>query len=234
VNYILAKESLIKLFEDNNFADNINNNNRHATSIIIEICSSNSEISISFPGYKAYISDDKIIYDYRVDLNKNGKTYSLSHSNIIIDIYNKITFGGMSANNLRSVLIAVAQEGNSDLIEIEKILPYSPVIPSEDLLNYAHAAHNDKYYNKTANSTDLTIKELFLSIKWIVLQEDINYPISSGFEGRKMPFSRYLETVFITQNNNHKFLKSVIQRALSHTRPRKWPAMDYSFTNNIK
>jgi len=38
-------------------------------------------------------------------------------------------------------------------------------------------------------------EQLITSIKWIVLQEDINYPIPK-YEGRKMPFARYLEAYF--------------------------------------
>jgi len=220
------------IFEQHQFKKNLLLEKKHASKVLVEVCSNGTRISISFPGYKAKITEKSIIYDYRVDITKSSIITSLSHANIIIDIYNKIQNGGMSAENLKEVLIEVAQERE---IEIEKItarLPYKPSIPNQELLSRIKKAHGDKPYNRNGNSFDLTIEELLLSIKWIVLQEDINYPISQNFEGRKMPFARYLETVFITQNNSHS-LEEVIRRALSHSRPNRWKELNYSFLNLI-
>jgi hypothetical protein len=79
----------------------------------------------------------------------------------------------------------------------------------------------------------LTIEELFKSIKWIVIQEDINYPVSKGYLGRKMPYGRYLEAIHVLEGKGYS-LQEVIQRALSHSRPQKWNDMDYTFEQNIR
>ncbi|MDM8555910.1 hypothetical protein QUF75_14350 [Desulfococcaceae bacterium HSG7] len=168
-----------------------------------------------------------------MDITKSGVTTALSHANIITDIFNKIQNGEMSANNLKAVLIEVAQEGNIDLDKIKANLAYNPIAPPQTLISRVRTAHGKKNYNHVGNSSDLTIEELLASIKWIVLQEDINYPIRNHYEGRKMPFARYLETVFITQNNSHS-LEEVISRALTHSRPAQWAETDYSFRNLIR
>ncbi|MCD4771845.1 MAG: hypothetical protein K8R41_00510 [Bacteroidales bacterium] len=232
MNFQQSKKHLQAIFKQNNFEANAKHKNLHSSQVIVETCSNGTEISISFPGYKAYISDNKTVYDYRVDINKNGIKTSLSHTNIITDIYNKIVNGKMSNDNLKVVLIKVAQEGNIDLQAILSQLPYNSVIPPHTLIKRVKNAHNSKGYNQVGNSFDLTVEELLYSIKWIVLQEDINYPITNNFEGRKMPFARYLETVFITQNNSHR-IEEVISRALSHSRPKQWQEMDYLFANLI-
>ena len=224
---------MITVFNKNGFTKNVHNKNTHASQVIIETCSNGSEISVSFPGYKAKITRNKKVYDYRVDIKKNGLKTALSHTNIITDIYNKIVNCNMSSRALSNVLIEVSQEGNMNLQSISQSLPYNPTPPDQNLLTRVSNAHSGKTYNPDGNSFDLTLEELLLSIKWIVLQEDINYPISNGFEGRKMPFARYLETILVTQNSSHT-LEEVIQRALSHSRPTQWNEMDYSFRKLIK
>ncbi len=130
-------------------------------------------------------------------------------------------------------MIKVAQQGAVDLTKAVTMLPYKPVAPPQSLISRVQKAHGNKGYNKYGNFADLTIEELLSCIKWIVLQEDINYPIARNFEGRKMPFARYLETIFITQNSSHS-LEEVIKRALAHSRPKQWREMDYSFRNLVR
>jgi len=233
MNFQQARNYLTTVFNQNGFSQNVQNKNIHATQVVVETCSNGTEISVSFPGYKAYITGNKTVYDYRVDIVKNGIKTALSHTNIITDIYNKIDSCNMSASELRNVLIEVSQEGNIMLQSIVQRLPYNPSAPNQNLLTRVANAHNGKTYNAVGNSFDLTLEELLSSIKWIVLQEDINYPISNGYEGRKMPFARYLEAIFVTQNTSHT-LEEVIQRALSHSRPSQWNEMDYSFRNQVR
>lgn len=232
MNFKQSKNYLLNIFQQNSFTTNVQNNNTHASQVVIETCSNGTRISISFPGYKASVRENSTVYDYRVDIIKNSNTTALSHTNLMTDIFNKIQNGRMSANNLKDVLIEVAKEGNIDLASIAANLPYNPVVPPQALISKVKEAHGNKAYNDIGNSFDLTIEELLACIKWIVLQEDINYPIAKSYEGRKMPFARYLETIFITQNNSHS-LEEVISRALIHSRPRQWPEMDYSFTKMI-
>jgi len=232
MNFQQSENYLLNIFQKNNFTANVQKENTHASQVILETCSNGTQIIISFPGYKASVSRNKIVYDYRVDITRNGSTTALSHANIITDIFNKIQNGGMSAKNLRHVLIKVAQQGAVDLAKAIAILPYKPVAAPQSLISKVQKAHGNKAYNTYGNFFDLKIEELLGCIKWIVLQEDINYPIARNFEGRKMPFARYMETIFVTQNSSHS-LEAVIQRALAHSRPKPWQEMDYSFRNLI-
>lgn len=230
MNYQLSKNYLLNIFQKNNFTKNVRNRRTNVSQVVVETCSNETQISISFPGYKASISGSKVVYDYRVNITKNGKTMVLSHTNIITDIYNKIKNGGMSSENLKDILVEGSQEGDIDLANVTIRLSYIPTKPPQTLISRVKVAHGNKPYNQYGNSFDLTIEELLSCIKWIVLQEDINYPIENNYEGRRMPFARYLETIFITQNNSHS-LEDVISRALTHLRPKQWSDMDYSFRN---
>ena len=234
MEYQKAKRQLLENFQNNNFETNLRSSNLHATQSVVETLPNGTVFSISYPGYKAGVGrNGNIIYDYRVDIVKNGTTTALSHTNIIADIYNKIVNCGMSADDLKNVLIEISQEGSNNIQDIVGRLPYTSATPVQTLCDIIRNAHGSKTYNNIGNSFDLTVEELLTAIKFIVLQEDINYPIKSGYEGRKMPFERYLETIFITQNTSHT-LEEVINRALSHTRPPQWTDMDYSFRNGIR
>ena len=227
-----SKKMLLQIFDKNNFKNDVKNNRTHTSCHKLVSFSNGTKISISFPGYKAKINKYGLVYDYRVDIQKNNITTSLSHANIITDIFNKIVYGKMDANKLKNFLIHLSKEGPVDIELINKELQYTSILPHRDLISRVKLAHGNKQYNHLGNSFDLTIEELLSSIKWIVLQEDINYPISKGFERRKMPFSRYLEIIHVAQTNSHS-LEEVINRALAHNRPNTWDDIDYSFTKFI-
>lgn len=229
MDYSASLSHLKDLFLRHDFKGHQTNNRRHAVVAEVDKCQNGSVISISFPGYKA----DANKPDYRVDITKDGVTTALSHANIIVDIVNKCTAGGMDVQRLKQALQSQAADCALDYVALAQSLPYTPVMPSATLLAEARAAHGGKNYNEQGNKWDLTIEELFKSIKWIVIQEDINYPISKGFLGRKMPYGRYLEAIHVLEGKGYS-LQEVIQRALSHSRPQKWNDMDYTFEKNIR
>jgi hypothetical protein len=228
-----SKDLLLDIFTSNNFDNNVINGNTHATEFVVEICSTGSKISVSFPGYKSEIRNGKTIYDYRIDILKNESLVALSHSNIVTDIYNKIVNGNMIARDMAIELAKAGVDSKFDLEQATRKLKYNSVIPTTKIISRVHSAHKGKFYNKTGNSFDLTIEELFTCIKWIVIQEDINYPISKNFEGRRMSFYRYIEAAFVAQNNLYS-LEDVISRTLSHSRSQKWGEISYKFSSKIK
>jgi hypothetical protein len=232
LDYEPSKKYLLDLFNTNHFVQNFQSRKLHSSQIIIQECSNGTRIGVSFPGYKTQIKPNQIVYDYRVDILKGSVTTALSHANIIVDIYNKMTSGGMSSKIFREVLIELSREGHFDVSELSKKLTYKSIKPSEELKERANKAHKGKIYNTIGNSFDLSIEELIIAMKWIVLQEDINYPIAKGYEGRKMPFARYIETTHIIEHTTYS-LEQVIERALSHSRPSLWNEFDYSFRNFI-
>lgn len=228
MNFTQMRKYLYDIFETNNYIERVKNNEVNSVKILLYRCVNGSEVWLIFPGYKRSISTHTQTYDYRIDLIKDGKPLTLSHTNIIVDIYNKIINGGMDSFKLREELISLARTGEYDLNNITNNLPYNPCPPPQDLLNRALTAHDAKKYNSTYNLSDLTLEELFNSIKWIALQEDINYPIQNGREGRRMSFARYMETIYITQIN-YKSFENVVSRSLLHLIPTKWDCVNYDY-----
>jgi len=231
MKFIETKKHLVDLFTSNNFEEDARNNCLHTNLLEVEALSNGSKIFVSFPGYKC-IRYNEIVYDYRVDISKNKDRVALSHANIITDLFNKVKNVGMAPKKLANALIESSIESTFELDKVVNNLKYNPVKPNKDLISRVNTAHGNKTYNQLGNAFDLTIEELFSCIKWIVIQEDINYPISSRCQGRRMPFSRYIEAVFTAQSNTHR-LEEVIQRALSHFIPPEWDEIDYSFALKI-
>jgi len=231
MKYHEAEQKLQQLFESRDYRGLIQQRLRHAHRDLIHTCSNGSKIYISYPGLKARLErDGKIVYDYRVDIDIVTSKFptSLSHVDIIVDIYNKCLHN-FDRELMRQLLIKTAREGQFDVNQYSQLRSYSYQAIDKSLIRFAANGHTalGKTYNSTANQFDLTFEELFNSIFWIVLQEDINYP-RPKFQGRKMPFSRYLEALYCF-DSKHLF-SEVIDRALVEgRRPSEWPDMDYSF-----
>lgn len=149
------------------------------------------------------MKNKKIIYDYRVDIEKEDLKTALSHNNIILDIYNKMSKGGMNHKVFQKHLVQSSIDGDFNIDEVTKECSYHSVNPTIELVDYFDKVHKklNKDFNRKGNRYDLTFEELFHSILYISVQEDINYPISENFEGRKMCFTRYIETLFLFEDN---------------------------------
>ena len=67
---------------------------------------------------------------------------------------------------------------------------------------------------KTEIAWNFSFEQLIAFISWISLQEDINYPMNEGREGRRMSFYRYIESVFSAnaKNQDKYSLKKVLGR----------------------
>lgn len=192
-------------------------NGLHSFDETTELCGDGAYVSISYPGYKAKNGKTK---DYRVNLHRGSFSTSLSHVNIVVDIYNKIQ-NGIDLEEFTNALLAFSVTGD---IGVTNNIQYSPCNPpSDELISRVikgHPANKVKGYNRKGNLYDWTIDELFISIKWIAVQEDINYP---GGMGRKMPFLRYIETIYVGMHEGDVHtLEEVINRTLGHTIPNAW------------
>lgn len=233
MNYSQAEQKLQQLFESRNYKLLIQNRLHHVHRDLICNCSNGTKIYISYPGSKAKIdSNGRIVFDYRVEIKNSQLNTALSHANIIVDIYNKCCRGFDHAL-MKQILIQSAREGEIDVYQYSQVKSYSCCAIDQSILHDAISAHSalGKSYNSNANQFDLTFEELFKSIFWIVLQEDINYPMPK-YQGRKMPFSRYLEVLHCFESNHT--LREVITRALSEGYPpNDWIDMDYSFRQFI-
>ena len=185
-----AKTTITKCFDDNNFEELLKRKSKITKEI--DTCGGGSTISIRFPGYKTGYRHGKLIRDYRVDTTKGDRTFALSHVNIVVDIYNKIVNGGADPQLLTDLIIYGFEEQHTDIIGYADALRYNPVNPPPELRAHLHDIHAripvpagkpPKKYNEPGNLEDLTAGELFVSIKYIAGQEDINYPIRRNDKG---------------------------------------------------
>lgn len=242
MSYQTMKNSLIKAFEQGNFLENYYKKKFNVEHIPILNLNNGTHIYITYPGIKTKVKSVKynnvkrkhIIYDYRVNLRNRYIDTALTHVNIIIDLYNKqLQLGDSSI--LFDLLLDIARNGddyNRKFYTLLDTLNLSP--PSWDLLHNAAKVHKSlgKYYNTKANSWNYSLDELVQSVIWIVLQEDINYPMPR-YEGRRMPFYRYMEALVCARDNlnNSKYnISLVMRRAMQHKRrPALWSEIiDYS------
>lgn len=222
------KTKIIEEFTKNKFIEIANKGLEHTnTHPVYDCIATNTKIILSYPGNKAGWKGKYYSYDFRVDSIIRGMKLALSHANIIVDIYNKVKYGGMDAEMLMAFLIFAMEEGEFDLPTAIANLPYSPINPSVELLEIGRVAHGGKRFDERCNSVDLTLEELFVSILYIGMQEDVNYPIEHHKKGRIMPLERYLEAIHVCVDDSHT-LTEVIERALAHgIPPEQWKDLNY-------
>lgn len=181
-----------------------------------------TKFSISYPGYKTKIKNSKLAYDYRLNLHKEDEVYLPSHVNIIVDIYNKALQG--SSYVIANLLYDLAENGDDvDLSRYKEVDDMNIKPAGEDVLNEVEKTYNrlNKSFDGKNNSWNYSVSELSNLITWIALQEEINYPMSKGYDGLRMPFYRYIEAIYVTGDNKTD-LQDVIYRALLHRKPSLW------------
>lgn len=234
MNYDELKTDLLTIFNTKNqfittYNKSIKNNDRNLLNSINHVVNPNINLSVNFPGYKTKVRQNRIIYDYRVDLNG----IAISHVNLIVDLYNKATQAPNLIRELYNFLIDIGVNClNVNLQNYNNLATYQFNPPPTQLLTRVNNCHRNlgKWFNINANLRNYSLDELLSTIGYIVLQEDINYPISKGFNGRKMCFSRYIEALLVAQAQNPNpqvySLESLIERTLSHTRTQPWDNFD--------
>jgi len=187
----------------------------------IHTTKSGALITLRYPGKKYNKKKKSPTYDFRVDCDLDGKLNGdmlrlPTHAAFMVDMYNKVRYCGMNGDLLRLILGYIVVTGDVTKIdEWKKILPYTPKVPRHE-----DVREIEKYYQKfkdgetldrhnrvipketfnwDCSKMDWGLEELFVMIKFIAMQEDVNYPISKNFQGRKMPFARYIEGIALAQ-----------------------------------
>lgn len=230
MNYNELEKNLLQIFENkhfvNHFEEYLKTNQKNKLNSQSEIVNSQLNLKINFPGYKTkkkynhYTKKNKITYDYRVDLNE----IAISHTNIVVDIYNKSIQNPEIRIPLYNFLVDISKNAlNTNLNNHQLLLNFKFTAPTPELLNQAAIAHqiNRKIYNKNANKLNYSLEQLKYLISYIVLQEDINYPMPKK-AGRRMSFYRYIEAIICSSTRNNYSLSDVITRSLSHNFPPLW------------
>jgi hypothetical protein len=236
-----AEQTLLAEFSCNDFIGKFLSGERLSCRHTVDELPNGTSISVVYPGRKTKVEKDAggahiHYYDYRVDIHKAGQTLALSHVNILVDIFNKCLRGGVPVEIMRKFLRDILRDEPNYREQIDILPDRAPVPPAAVLLQAVEGAYADAgrtSFDPRGNQWDLEFMELALSIKWIALQEDINYPPRRGFQGRRMPFARYHEAVLCAEGRTPHHITEVVRRALEHSRQREWPDMDYSFLREI-
>lgn len=115
---------------------------------------------------------------------------SVAHIDIMNEIYNQIMMNPGDAQLMENLLIDIANNWE-DL----DLMPYRGLI-----------------------FTFCTLEEFVECICYISIQEEINYPSSSGYDGYKRPFYSYLEALDAAINRNAGMFQIAIARCTSTKR----------------
>lgn len=178
-------------------------------------------LTLTYPGLKTTRSYGKIVHDYRVNLNG----IPISHVNIAIDLYNKAIHAPQYIDLLYQFLNDIEHSGYDKEVNLDQYKVIDDLqlpAPNSQLLRKITTQHSSlgKSFRIDGNyQKNYTMTELAVALTWIVLQEDINYP-RPRFEGRQMPFYRYVEAIALADPNiqtNYDIIE-VANRTVSHTR----------------
>lgn len=181
--YTNLKNNLIANFKENNFESLFNSKKYYAKTLTIPN-DYNLNISLSFPGKLSKQTKYGIKYDYRFQFNGQA----ITHEDIVRDLNNSIRVNPDIFNELYTLLINLCSE------------PFIEISDYPDLQNY----YND-YTPK------FKLEELVTIIPYLVVQEDINFPMPC-FDGRRMSFYRYIEALLCTLPNSSMNIEQIVLR----------------------
>ena len=100
---------------------------------------------------------------------------------------------------------------HSDICKIVATYVLNGILGYEDMIDLLENIYNDGL--QCAETDSEQIKYLKCILYWTTLQEEINYPQSDGYEGRRMSFKRYAEAILATRSDSKVTLDDVMRRA---------------------
>ncbi|MCM0647244.1 hypothetical protein NBE98_02500 [Clostridium swellfunianum] len=171
-------------------------------------------IKLQIPGKKT----DKGIYDYRLLLSVDKYNYFLTHANIIIDLYTKIKYNRTYAENLLNFVVNIAINGLSDENKPEQFgldkLKTNQLVRTDYKIIGTECVPN---YNKNFNFKTCEINLLRSILFWVTLQEDLNYPIEKGCQGRRLAFTRFVEAIYCGEyDSGDSMIRNVLSSSHNH------------------
>ena len=235
--YDVALEALISHFDKNAFKSLAREQAHHQRELTVMRFADNTSIKVTFPGIKSeHLSKfNRYRYDFRVDLcDAKGAPHSLSHAEIILDLFTKVSVKQFSYPEARSFLLGV-REG-----KIPEPRPYTPRrIPQDYIDVYVKAHKRLKKSPQTPDRYDVPPYKLASLLLFILLQEEVNYPSyvdgkRTSFSGKTLPLDRYIEAVWAAAHAPHK-LEDVFVRALTEgARPTRWKEVVYDLAQSSR
>lgn len=228
--YDLALDTLISYFDTHSFASLADNGEHHARETTIVAFNDNTSLRLSFPGIKAAWLDrfKRYRYDFRVDLcNAKGARRAVSHAEVILDLFTKVSLKQMSYGEAQAFLVDV-QEGRSPAPT-----SYTPKrIPSAYIDAYHRAHKRLKKSPQTPEAFELEPHKLAPLLFFILLQEEVNYPSfvrgkRTTLSGRSLPLDRYSEAVWAAAHAPQKLEEVLLRTLTEESRPVRWERVEY-------
>ena len=231
MDYTGMREKLLGVFQSKEMKikDSLDKKEWHALSYFPRSIHSNLLIKLSYPGYKSRLEDGTAGCDYRVEawlMQQNGWV-AISHVNILMDLFLKACDKKELEKLLYCWLLDLAMHGcQIDLAGYHALLAIPAYRMDQGMFQKIEALHQKlgKEYKRAGNARSYSISEASDLIPWVAMQEDMNYPMPR-YEGRRMPFARYMEAVYCGAHmhlQEGRRISEVIRRALSHTRVLPW------------
>ena len=130
MDYAASQERLLREFGRLGFMQAFRAGEFHKWEYQVEGLHNGSVVRVAFPGAKSRLDPPR--YDYRVDMIKQDLCVTLSHANIIVDIYSKCRRREPLVPDLQTFLRNVIQEGPVDPHPDTRLLPdYASSSPPE-------------------------------------------------------------------------------------------------------
>ncbi|QVK20832.1 hypothetical protein KHQ82_00395 [Mycoplasmatota bacterium] len=142
----------------------------------------NIEWEINFPGKKSTSTKPDYVFKY--------KGVEVSHQTVVMNLHKVVKFDNTFFSTLEDFLY------DSYMNAINFSL--DGYTECDDIMSQMNDVYN--------------LQELQVIIAIIAVQEEINYPQRSGYKGRKMPYYRYLESLYSGMEDQVITIKDVIER----------------------
>ena len=215
MDFTEAREYVESEFSKCGFDDSFSKGLFNTHKLVVGHLGSGSSIELSFPGTKPAVG----VFDFRVDLHKRGDTwcYQLSHVNYLVDIAFKCRVRPSMIPYIRKAICNIYERGLYKMV----YLPCGCEMIGSDLIREVEKIHSkiflngvQKRYHSFSNRQSLAYEDLFISIFWVYLQEDINYPPPAL--GRELPFKLYIEFLDSFDTVDGGDLDGAIRKILEH------------------
>ena len=189
-----------------------------------------ARIELVYPGLKAGPTHQikRYQYDFRVDLcDSKGRSCTISHAEIVLDLYTKVARKEMSYQQGRTLLRDI-RDGRTPNEE-----PYVKREIPKSYLEVCRAVHEkmNKQFRRTSQ-TELPPFQIATVLIFILAQEEANYPSyingkQTPFSGRSLALDRYSEAIWAAAHAPKRLEEVLLRTLQEYGRPKRWEEVLY-------
>jgi hypothetical protein len=189
-----------------------------------------AQLHLTYPGLKAGHTRKipRYQYDFRVDFSyPEGPTRTISHAEIVLDLYSKVTLKHMTYEEARNLLRDI-RDGRTppDTHYAKQRIPAAYVATCRQIHEQM-----GKSFRPTSQQA-LSPFQLAALLIFILLQEEANYPSyilgkRSPFSGRTLALDRYIEAIWSAAHAPHRLSEVLLRTLQERGRPKRWEGVSY-------